>query len=461
LSGLGRAASVVLLIYAGLRLGDLAVRGLLGTAFDGSWQAWLFLFELSLSALIPATLLSFRRVRTSAAGLATCAGMTVLGMIGYRFDVCIEAFWRPQGMPYFPSWTELAVSFGIVAGAMLVFIFFVEKLKVYPQEHADELNSSPRGLEKGDYGPTTIGSLLPDSLRGPRRYSLAAVAAAAATLALLPADLFSRPQLPKTPVFATRTLDGQMQARDDGHGHEICPAGLEEVALADTRRVPLVMIDGNRDGRLVLFPHDYHVEKLIEIENIKEQDSCATCHHLNMPFDKNTSCCECHRDMYTVTDIFDHASHVAKLGGNNSCEGCHDQESTETAEAEAEGRGSAWRHRFIKWATSPTKSKSLDIASGCAKCHEDMIVTDSLVDPPEEGAKELVAGGYMNAMHELCISCHEQKLEEDPELYDPHFADCATCHRDIDGTRFRQMKPYVINQSIGKTTAEAGSVISQ
>jgi len=104
LSGLGKAASVVLFIYAGLRLGDLALRGLLGTAFDGSWQAWLFLFELSLGALVPATLLSFRRVRTSAAGLGICAGMTVFGMIGYRFNVSVVAFLRQ--MPYFPTWMK-------------------------------------------------------------------------------------------------------------------------------------------------------------------------------------------------------------------------------------------------------------------------------------------------------------------------------------------------------------------
>lgn len=429
LSGLGKAASVVLLIYAGLRLGDLALRGLLGTAFDGSWQAWLFLIELSLSALIPAALLLFRWVRTSAAGLGICAGMTMLGMIGYRFDVSVVAFLRR--MPYFPSWTELAVSFGIVAGAMLVFIFFVEKLKVYPQEHEGELDSSPRGLQEGDYGPTAIDSLLPDSLRGPRRYSLAAVVAAAATLALLPAELFSNAQLPKTPVFATRTVDGRMQARGDEHGHEISLTGLEEVAPDGAQRTCLLMIDGNRDGRLVMFPHDYHVEKLAESQNLAERETCATCHHRNMPFDKNTSCCECHRDMYTVTDIFDHALHVNKLGGNDGCAECHQ---------------------------NPTEAKIRNTTLGCAECHEDMMVAGSLVNPPKDGMKGL-AVGYMNAMHDLCVSCHEQKVKEDHQRYGPHFADCANCHQDIDGTRFHQMKPYVVNRSIREQAAGTGTAV--
>jgi hypothetical protein len=238
-------------------------------------------------------------------------------------------------------------------------------------------------------------------------------------MALLPTDLFSGPQLPKTPVFAIRTLDGRMQARDDGHGHEVSLAGPQEAAPADAQRMPLLMIDGNRDGRLVMFPHGYHVEKLAEIQVLQEQETCATCHHLNMPYDTNTSCAECHRDMYVPSDIFDHSLHVNKLGGNDGCADCH---------------------RY------PTDAKTRDTALVCAECHEDMTVAGSLVAPPEDGIQGFAAG-YMGAMHGLCISCHEQKMKEDPEGYGPHFADCANCHRDIDGTQLQQMKPYVVGQS--------------
>jgi Ni/Fe-hydrogenase subunit HybB-like protein len=186
LAGLGKAASVVLFLYATLRLGDLAVRGTLGSAFDGSWQGNLFLFELVLGALLPATLLAFRGVRNSPAGLAASAAMTVLGTIGYRFDVCIVAFYRPEGMSYFPSWMEVAVSLGIVAGAVLVFIFFVERLRVYPEEHElgeheEEARPSPGPV----FNPGTVRALLPLSLAAPRFYSIAFVGAAAAAIGVL------------------------------------------------------------------------------------------------------------------------------------------------------------------------------------------------------------------------------------------------------------------------------------
>ncbi len=415
LSKLGKAASVVLFLYAALRLGDLAVRGLAATVLDGSWQSALFICELSIGALIPAALLSFRRVRTSAAGLGTCAGMIVLGAIWYRFDVCIVAFQRPPSMSYFPSWIELAVSLGIGAGSTLVFIFFVENLKVYPEEeeHDGDSSQATRLPATVDYSPAATAVLLPDSLGAPRRYTLAAVIAAALSMAFLPGAVLSRSQVEVTPVSATRTSDGWMRQRTGQPGRQLAMACPATPMPAGAQSLPLMMVDGNRDGRLVLFPHKLHADEL------GGKKSCAGCHHQNMPFDKNTSCYECHRDMYTATDIFDHAFHIDKLDGNAGCDDCHRE---------------------------PSRIKSRDTALGCAECHEDMTVADSLVAPSKDGM-EGIAVGYMDAMHGLCISCHQRKLKESPLQYPPDFAECANCHRDSDAISFQRMKPYVVNRA--------------
>ncbi len=417
LAGLARAASIVLFVYVGLRLGDMVVRDILAgrdilaMAFDGSWQSLLFWFELLLSAIVPATLLSFRRIRQRTAGLVTCGMMTIMGVIGYRFDVCIEAFARPDDMPYFPSWMELAVSFGIVAGAMLVFIFFVERLKVYPEEHAAEGDAAPRGLPNVDYGPAGTRMLLPDSINAPRRYSLAALTGAAVAVAILPAELFSGMEFTTTPVSGTRTVDGWMQT--DGPRSGLSLAGTGKPMPPDAEHVRFLMIDGNRDGRLVLFPHGNHAAAL------GQEDSCSKCHHLNMPYDRNTSCWECHRDMYLETDIFDHSSHIDKLDGNQSCVACH-RDSTEV--------------------------KDRDTASACADCHSDRVVENSLVSPPADGMHGM-ATGYMDAMHKLCISCHEHQVKQDPDNYPASFAQCANCHRDIDAARLHEMKPYMTDNA--------------
>ena len=72
-SGLGYAAAWVLWIYLAVRLGDLMIRGVLPGALDGSWESVLFVVEIAVSALVPAILLSIRKVRTGRLGMGTAA----------------------------------------------------------------------------------------------------------------------------------------------------------------------------------------------------------------------------------------------------------------------------------------------------------------------------------------------------------------------------------------------------
>ena len=78
-----------------------------------------------------------------------------------------------------------------------------------------------------------------------------------------------------------------------------------------------------------------------------------------MPFDKNSSCFECHRDMYAATDLFDHRNHVEKLKGNDGCVRCH---------------------------TDPGEVKNRDTALACVECHADMLAEGSAVRAPEEAS---------------------------------------------------------------------------
>jgi len=162
-----------------------------------------------------------------------------------------------------------------------------------------------------------------------------------------------------------------------------------------------MIVDGNRDGQLALFPHDDH------ISSVNGQNPCGFCHHQNLPFDQNSSCFECHRDMYAVTDIFSHSSHIEKLGDNDGCALCH---------------------------KDPNRTKTRNTAAPCAECHADMLVEGSFIEPDESGLKGF-ALGYKEAMHGLCVSCHE---ESDPDL-----AECTVCHREDDRLDLRRMGPYV------------------
>ncbi len=410
LSGLGKAASVVLFLYAGLRLGDLALRGTLSHAWDGSWQAFVFLFEICLAVLLPATLLSFRRIRTNAGGLGFCSAMTLLGMIGYRFNLCVVAFARPEGMSYFPTWMEISVTLGIVAVMVLVFIFFVENLRVCVPDPADHHEATHIAGEQ-QFDPFSVRLFLPESIAAARRYSLAVIAGIALAAALLPDSVWQGRLFLRTSARAPRVVDGWIQANSEGPAGAFLGLSLTENSgnkAPAAKRAQLFLIDGNRDGRLVAFPHDFHKDKL------GMDRSCVLCHHMSLPFDQQSNCHECHADMYMVTDTFHHSSHVASLEDNSSCARCH---------------------------KSSTGAKTRSSAKPCGDCHREMVKAGSTIPVPEDGLQGFAAG-YMDAMHGLCITCHKQKLEQEPQNYPRSFAECAQCHRNIDGSRLRQMNPY-------------------
>ena len=383
LSNLGLAASVVLGLYAVLRVGDLAVRGVLSSCWDGSWQGFLFLFELAISAVIPALLLLMRSVRGRVWGLAACSSLTVCGLVLHRIDVCIIAFARPEGSSYFPGWMEFAVSLGIVSAGLLIFIFFAQRFRVYDDvSHAAQARPS--------YDPATLHGLLPVDMAAPRRYSLAAIGAAAVAVALLP---LHGAQPARTPVTPVRMIEGSSVPRGHDDDRRLLLADTVSTDADGAARRVLLVIDGNRDDTLVLFDHAAHSERM------GGDASCAVCHHLDLPLDLSTSCHECHRDMYESTWLFDHSSHVAKLGGNGSCSDCHrDNEEV----------------------------KSFETATACAECHEEPAASEPIVASP--GARWPAAPSYVDAMHGLCIACHRTQVEQAPEAHPAMLDRCDQCH---------------------------------
>ncbi len=399
LPGLGLAAAVVLGLYAALRVGDLAARGVLASALDGSGLSVLFVFEIAACSLVPAALLAFRRVRSSTAGLAACSVTAVAGMVLNRIDTCIAAVSRPEGMPYFPSWMEIAVSLGVVSAAALAFLFLVERLRVY-EEKGGHAPPGPRAE------PSTVENLAPAELAAPRRYSLAFILAAAAAVALLPegAVLGARPE--RTPVRAARAVDGSRGADSKESVGKLRLPLPGEAAPKEAKPLPLLLIDGNRDGRSVLFAHGRHAELL------GGEASCAECHHLGLPLDHNPSCAECHRDMYEATDVFAHSAHARALGGNAGCAQCH---------------------------VDPAAAKTRETAMACGACHAELAAAGSFVKAP--GPRWREAAGYMDAMHGLCAACHEKKAKEEPVAHPANFARCDACHDADLSEQLRRLAP--------------------
>ncbi len=394
ISGLGLAASVVLWVYVALRVGDLLVRGVLPSALDGSWQSGLFVAELAFSAVIPAVLMLLKPIRQSIAGVGVAASMVVLGMIWHRLDVSIVAFARPEGMGYLPSWEEFAVSFGIVAGGILVFLFFVENLNVF-----DDVRGHPPEEDPGFQAEATV-SFLPGPLGFPRRYSVAALSGGILALPFLPVGGV---QPTPSPVQGPRSVAAYVSPASNGETR-----GLALVGSGDLLPIRVLMLDANRDGDVVLFDHDDHAARL------GGEQSCETCHHLTKPLDKNTSCFECHTDMYEPRSVFDHDVHAAQLGGSEGCVQCH-------------GEGS--------------EVKSYETVTECSECHRNEISTRAFINPPE--ARWGNAVGYMDAMHSLCVECHTREALTAPAHNPENLNQCMTCH-DVDWREdVRRLMPHL------------------
>ncbi len=125
--------------------------------------------------------------------------------------------------------------------------------------------------------------------------------------------------------------------------------------------------------------------------------SCGLCHHLHQKGDVGTPCVICHQKMFVPADIFSHESHVEALGGKASCAQCH---------------GSA---EPIK--VAPPSKK-------CSDCHQKDFMAQN---PVVKKFDSKWAPSYKDAMHKMCIPCHEEKAK-DPKVNQPNLGRCGACH---------------------------------
>ena len=282
LASLGSVARYFLAGYLVLRFADLIIRGDAHYLAAPGWHTFLFWLEVTFIA-VPALLFSLQRVRTSHSGQFAAAFLGVAGIVFNRIDVGGLAH-LPAGAPfYFPAWTEIAITAGVVSTATLVFLFLIERFNVWEQRPVDP-EAAP--LEAPRFHPVGTTWLGTPAVASRTIYSLAFVLAAALGFALLaPRPAFSR-GIPPQPVHRARGGD-------------------------------ILWIDGNLNGYGVAFPHAKIEAKL------GGDSSCVKCHHMNLPRDRNSGCYECHRDMYLPTDAFRHDWHAAASGANLSCNQCH------------------------------------------------------------------------------------------------------------------------------------------
>jgi len=399
ISGLARIAAYVLGFYVVVRFAGIIATGKSGLLFVPSWDTANFWLEILLSAAIPVALLANQRFRGSPAAMFWIASSGILGVSLNRINVAGLATVSTTHQFYLPAWTEWTVTFGILAGAALVFLFCVENFNVFEKIDSGRLDDvyTPRKVDHGDWRTIFFQNPQADA----RIYSVALVLAVGVALILVPREAIFGLQPEATPAQGPRIVEISNSEVPAAVGVNFTVPSVGQEHNGGPETLLALMIDGNRDGDYVLFDHEKHVSK-----QGGGDDSCVRCHHMQKPYEKVSECTGCHSDMYLAVDIFDHGTHVEHKNGNDGCIECH---------------------------TDPAADKLRETAKACRECHETMRPEGTRVDIVE-AQQTSMAPGYMDAMHGACIGCHEEEMAAREETNGELAADltlCTHCHRDL------------------------------
>ena len=151
LGSVAKIIPVLLLVYLGFKVADLAIRGALPRILEGSFASIAFLVEVVVGVAVPIAMFASTRVRRSPRLLLTAATLTVLGVAWNRIDVFLVAYTPPYATyRYVPSFGEVAVTVGLIAALVLLYRVLVTVLPILPaeddaaQDHPDQRVSRVR-----------------------------------------------------------------------------------------------------------------------------------------------------------------------------------------------------------------------------------------------------------------------------------------------------------------------------
>lgn len=121
-------------LYLAFKVGDMLVRESYVLLAEWSVQSIFFIVEMVFGVIVPFVLLLSARVRRTPKLLFTAALLIVLGVALNRVNIFLIAYQPPYATKsYFPSFSEIAVTVGLISLLILVYRVIVTYLPVISQ----------------------------------------------------------------------------------------------------------------------------------------------------------------------------------------------------------------------------------------------------------------------------------------------------------------------------------------
>jgi Ni/Fe-hydrogenase subunit HybB-like protein len=137
LIGLARGSITVLVFYMILKISQLGNGEVLALVFSGSLEGNMYLLEMGIGVILPIFMLSSAAILRNTNGILGINILVIVGVLVNRFNVCIfsmHEYGASRGAAYFPSVTELLITFGIISTGLLMFKLAAIHLPVFAEE---------------------------------------------------------------------------------------------------------------------------------------------------------------------------------------------------------------------------------------------------------------------------------------------------------------------------------------
>jgi Ni/Fe-hydrogenase subunit HybB-like protein len=130
---LARIGGTVMLLYLILKFADLAYHDKLYLLWENSYESVAFLIEIGIGIILPLCIV-FTSLANYRFFIVLYGLLTVFGVILNRLNVVITGMIRETGSIYYPAWTEILVTVGLVAGVILAYMFLCENCNILGDE---------------------------------------------------------------------------------------------------------------------------------------------------------------------------------------------------------------------------------------------------------------------------------------------------------------------------------------